>query len=213
MKGATPKLEVAGARTVGDVLEVREMPSYGFGTRSVMYWGTLGVIAIEGTVFAMVLVSYFYLRGQASAWPPGVPPPDWGWATFNTLVLLASVVPNHWTQKAAKNHDLTGARAGLLVCIAFALVFLVVRILEFRSLNAGWDQNAYGSLVWLLLGLHTAHLLTDFIDTVVLAAVLFSPARMEGKRFVDVYENALYWDFVVAAWIPIYVTIYWVPRF
>ena len=212
MKGATPRLDVGGARIAGDALDVREMPSYGFGTRNVMYWGTLGIIAIEGTVFAMVLVSYFYLRAQAPSWPLGVEPPAWGAATFNTLILVASLLPNHWTQRAARRHDLAAVRLGLAVCIAFAVVFLLVRILEFRALGVGWDTNAYGSLVWLLLGLHTAHLLTDLIDTTVLTAVMHQ-TPLEGKRFVDVYENALYWDFVVLAWIPIYVTIYWVPRF
>ena len=31
-----------------------------------------------------------------------------------------------------------------------------------------WDDNAYGSILWLILGLHTTHLITDFADTVVL---------------------------------------------
>jgi heme/copper-type cytochrome/quinol oxidase subunit 3 len=35
---------------------------------------------------------------------------------------------------------------------------------------------------------------------------------IEGKRFVDVSENAIYWYFVVALWVPLYVIIYWVPR-
>jgi cytochrome c oxidase subunit III len=35
---------------------------------------------------------------------------------------------------------------------------------------------------------------------------------LEGKRYVDVSENALYWYFVVIAWIPIYVVIYFGGR-
>ena len=33
-----------------------------------------------------------------------------------------------------------------------------------------------------------------------------------GKRFSDVEDNAFYWYFVVATWVPMYVLIYWVPR-
>jgi cytochrome c oxidase subunit 3 len=29
---------------------------------------------------------------------------------------------------------------------------------------------------------------------------------------VDVSENAFYWYFVIAAWVPIYVVLYLVPR-
>ena len=86
-----------------------------------------------------------------------------------------------------------------------------MRGFEFTTLNVRWDTNAYGSVVWLLLGLHTTHLITDTVDTVVLA-VLFFTGPLEGKRFVDVSENALYWYFVVVSWLPIYAVIYWVPR-
>jgi heme/copper-type cytochrome/quinol oxidase subunit 3 len=74
-----------------------------------------------------------------------------------------------------------------------------------------WDANAYGSAVWFLLGLHTTHLITDAYDSLVLL-VLFFTGPLEGKRFVDVSENALYWYFVVCAWLPIYGVLYWAPR-
>ena len=35
---------------------------------------------------------------------------------------------------------------------------------------------------------------------------------IEERRFVDVSENAVYWYFVVAAWLPIYGVLYWAPR-
>ena len=38
-------------RRVGDALDVRELPSFGFGHRSVMWWGTQGLMAIESTAF------------------------------------------------------------------------------------------------------------------------------------------------------------------
>ena len=198
--------------TAGGALDVSGLPSYAFGPRSLMWWGTLGVIAIEATVFAMMVATYFYLRSQAPGWPLGVQPPLLVWGTVNTLILLASVVPNHFTKHAAESHDLAGVRLGMCLCILFALAFLVVRIFEFRSLNVAWDANAYGSAVWTLLGLHTVHLVTDFADSLVLAVLMFT-GPLEGRRFVDVAENAMYWDFVVFAWLPIYAVIYWAPRF
>ena len=196
----------------GGALDVSGLPSYAFGPRSLMWWGTLGVIAIEATVFAMMVATYFYLRSQSPGWPLGAQPPLLVWGTLNTLILLASVVPNHFTKHAAERHDLAGVRLGMCICIVFALAFLVVRIFEFRSLNAAWDANAYGSAVWTLLGLHTVHLVTDFADSAVLAVLMFT-GPLEGRRFVDVAENAMYWDFVVFAWLPIYAVIYWAPRF
>ena len=195
----------------GDV-DAAALPSYAFGHRSPMWWGTVGVAAIEGAVFALAIMMYFYIRTRVTTWPPGVPPPDLLWGTVNTLVLLASLVPNHFTKKAAERHDLRAVRIGMVGCIGFAVAFLFVRALEFTMLNVRWDANAYGSAVWLLLGLHTTHLLTDFFDTVVLAVLMFT-GPLEGRRFVDVSENAMYWNFVVAAWLPVYAVIYIAPYF
>jgi cytochrome c oxidase subunit III len=187
------------------------LPSFAFGDRSVMWWGTVGVAAIEGTVFALAIVMYLYLRTIAKEWPPEVPPPSLTWGTINTVILLVSVIPNLYTKRAAERLDLHGVRIGMWICIAFAVAFLVVRGFEFTALNCKWDSNAYASAIWFLLGLHTTHLVTDFYDSVVLG-VLMLTGPIEGRRFVDVSENALYWNFVVAAWLPIYAIIYLASR-
>lgn len=194
-----------------EVLDVSELPSYAYGHRSLMWWGTAGMMAIEATVFALAAFTYFYIRTNVDVWPPSVPPPDLFWGTFNLIVMLASVLPAQWTKKAAEEEDLVKVRIGLIVCLAFGLLFVIGRAFEFGALNCGWDTNAYGSAVWMLLGLHTVHLLTDIYDTAVLA-VLMRMGPLEGKRFVDVSENALYWYFVVISWVPIYAIIYIAPR-
>jgi len=159
----------------------------------------------------LVIVSYFYLRSRADTWSLSSPPPDLLWGSLNTLVLLASLLPNQLAKSAAERFDLRRARIGLLLCLLFSLAYLGLRVLEFMSLNVQWDSDAYGSVVWMLLGLHTLHLLTDTYDTGVLTVLLFT-GPLEGKRFVDVSENALYWYFVVASWLPIYAVLYWAPR-
>jgi heme/copper-type cytochrome/quinol oxidase subunit 3 len=65
--------------------------------------------------------------------------------------------------------------------------------------------------VWLLLGLHTTHIVTDVADTLVLTVLMFTK-HGEGRRFSDVEDNAFYWNFVVLSWLPIYALLYWGPR-
>jgi heme/copper-type cytochrome/quinol oxidase subunit 3 len=190
-------------------LDVSGLPTITFGNRTLLWWATLGMIAIEGTVFAMAIVTYVYLRGRVPEWPPDVPAPNLFWGSVNTVIMLASVVPNEITKKAAEKLDLEKARLWLGVCVLFAAAFLVFRVFEYGNLNVRWDTNAYGSIVWVLLSLHTTHLLTDWIDSVVLLATLF--LRPSGKRLIDTSENAMYWYFVVLSWIPIYVVIYFGP--
>ena len=78
-------------------------------------------------------------------------------------------------------------------------------------LNFRWDANAYGSIVWLIIGLHTTHIVTDVVDTIVLAVLMFT-RHARPRRFSDVTDNVFYWVFVVATWLPLYVLIYWAPR-
>ena len=46
----------------------------------------------------------------------------------------------------------------------------------------------------------------------VLLAVMFTRHGPNPRRFGDIEDNVLYWNFVVATWIPIYLCIYWIPR-
>lgn len=192
------------------LLDVSRLPTYAFGPRSIMWWGTMGMIVIEATVFAIGIVAYFYLRGISRHWPPG-PPPELLYGTLNTAVILVSGLPNHLAAKAAEKEDLPKVRIWMLVCLALGVVFLVLRAFEFTALNTHWSNNAYGSIVFALLLLHTVHMATDFVDTAVLTTLMFT-GPLSGRRFVDVNENADYWWFVIAAWIPIYLTIYIAPR-
>ena len=200
--------ESRGARVA---LDVSPIPTYGFGHRSILWWGTGSMMVIEGMVFALIIVSYLYLKGRVPHWPPSGPGPDLLWGSVNTVILLASCVPNALAKRAAEQLDLGRVRLWMAVCLVFGLAFNGVRALEFTALNIRWDTNAYGSILWLALGFHTVHVVTDFLDTSVLAAVVFF-GEVDEHRFVDVSENSLYWYFVVITWLPIYAVIYFAPR-
>jgi heme/copper-type cytochrome/quinol oxidase subunit 3 len=198
------------ARDAG-VLDVSGLPTYAFGHRSLMWWGTMGLMLIEGTVFAIGVMTYFYLRSLAQEWPISATPPALLWGTLNTVVLLLSLWPNHLAKRAAERQDRRAATLWVAVCLLLAVVFLALRALEFGALHILWNENAYGAVIWFLLGLHTTHLLTDTVDTAVLGALLLA-GPFDGRRHVDVSENAMYWYFVVFSWLPIYGVIYVAPR-
>ena len=130
-----------------------------------MWWGTLGFMALEGMGFALAAATYLYLANSATEWPLSVGPPNLWPGTIVLVVLLLSLVPNHILARHARRCTMRQVRLWLVVMSVAGIVPLVVRAFEFPALKILWDANAYGSIVWILLGLHTMHLLTDLGDT------------------------------------------------
>jgi len=192
--------------------DLSALPLHGMGSASPTWWGTAAFMLIEGTGFALALAVYLYLMSLAATWPIDAKRPDLTAGTLVTVILLASLIPNYLISRWAQRQDLGKVKVGMIVMSVFGIAPLIVRIFEFPSLNISWDANAYGSIVWTLLGLHTSHIITDLVDTLVLAVLMFTRHGDNARRFGDVQDNAMYWNFVVAAWLPIYVCIYWIPR-
>jgi cytochrome c oxidase subunit 3 len=201
------------AITSRQTLDVSGLSDHAFGSRSIMWWATMGIIAIEGTVFIITIATYFYLQGNEPVWPPAdTAVPGLKWATINVFILLVSLVPNQFVKSAAEKMDMAGVRRWMIVADLFAIAFVICRAFEYTTLHVSWDSNAYGSVTWTLLSLHTLHLVTDLADSVVLTVLMFTRHGKKPTRFVDVAENAFYWYFVVLSWLPIYAVLYWVPR-
>ena len=194
------------------VADLSDLPAHGMGMASPSWWGTSAFMLIEGTGFALAIVVYLYLMSLAAQWPLNAPLPHLLPGTLLTALLVASLVPNLVLSRWAKNRDLRGVRIGLVAMSILGIAPLIVRGFEFPALMVWWDDNAYGSIVWTMLGLHTTHIVTDLVETVVLTILMFSRQGDTARRFGDVEDNAMYWNFVVAAWIPLYLCIYWVPR-
>jgi cytochrome c oxidase subunit 3 len=194
------------------VADLSRLPAHGMQSASPTWWGTLAFMLLEGIGFAVAMAIYLYLWSLASTWPIAAPEPDLGPGTVITLILVASVVPNHFVSRWAGAEDLRKVRVGIVVMAVIGILPLILRAFEFPALNIWWDSNAYGSVLWLLLGLHTTHLITDLADTLVLVAIMFTRHARNSRRFGDVQDNALYWNFVVITWLPLYICIYWIPR-
>ena len=194
-------------RIVGDL---SPLPDTAFGHRTLIWWGVLGFILIEGGGFALGGGSYLFLIGHTKPWPPG-PAPGLLVSGLFTLLIVVSEIPNFWTNRVAHELKERQAQIGLIVMSLIGCFLVAVRFVEFQHLNVHYTSNAYGSIVWALLLLHTTHLITDLADTVILAVFTFTH-EVDGDRFSDIADNCLYWHFVVLAWLPIYALLYWTPR-
>jgi heme/copper-type cytochrome/quinol oxidase subunit 3 len=188
--------------------DVTDLPTVTFGHRSLMWWGTLGFMVIEGWTLALIAAMYFYIRQNFLNWPPlRTPLPSLLMPTIGLGVMLVSLVPTYLSDRASRRLDEGGVKLWLLASSIIALAIPVIRWYELWSLNVRWDSNAYGSAAWLLVATHATLLLLDVADTVGLT-LFYWLRRMPIKAMSDTADNAFYWYFMVGIWVPIYLIVY-----
>jgi heme/copper-type cytochrome/quinol oxidase subunit 3 len=189
-------------------LDVSGLPSYAFGRRDPRWVAVMLLIAIEASVFGLMAFAYFYIRTRLEVWPPTGPGSRelaFGGATL--VVLLASAIPAHLVNRAVYVADLPRARLWLAATTLLSALSLLLRGVELADLPFRWDSNAFGSLFWGVLSLHTLHLIAGNIENALLLALLYR-GPIEKKHLVDLEVNSVYWYFVVLSWLPLYVVLY-----
>jgi cytochrome c oxidase subunit III len=139
---------------------------------------------------------------QEATWPP------WRWSapdaligSISTVVIVATAVPMMLIAKAAKRMEAERVRRLIALFFGVCAIACVVRVWEFVGLQVKWDSNAYGSVVWAMLTLHTVHLVTSIAEAGILALYVFI-RPLDERHAVDWEVTALYWYFVVGSWIP-----------
>lgn len=195
-----------------EVVDARTLPETAFGLRNLPTWATIGFMVIEGTTLAIAMAAYFYLKRNFAEWPPPPTPlPDLLIPSINTALLLATIVPMLWARSAARALSMPAMRTALVIGTLMSLACTVLRGFDLAALNTRWDSSAYGSVVWMLVGLHTSLLAVDLLESIVITAVTFS-AGFEQKHFTDVEDAALYQCFLSLSWVPIYLLVFILPR-
>ena len=201
------------------VIDISGLPHHEFDTYDPVWWGNNLLLAIETSMFAILIATYFYLRQNFALWPPPIaqltatlkPLPQLGYGTAVTILLLFSCVPMVLTDIAARRGNRGVSQIGLVVAVACGLAARVLRGFEFSAVYFRWDSNAYGSVVWFMLGMHAMHLLVLTSEAVLLMIWIFT-REFDMKHRVDIVTVAVYWYWVTAIWVVLYAIIYFTPR-
>jgi len=201
------------------VIDVSELPQHEFDTYDPVWWGNNLLLAIETSMFAILIATYFYLRQNFTLWPPPVaqltatlrPLPELGYGTANTILLVLGCIPMVLADLSARRDDRRASQIWLVICAICGFVAIVLRGFEFSAVYFRWDSNAYGSVVWFMLGMHMLHLMILTTETVLVAIWVFK-REYDMKHRVDIVTVAIYWYWVVAIWLILYAIIYFTPR-
>jgi cytochrome c oxidase subunit 3 len=166
-------------------------------SRPAAWWGMLILIATEGTLFAVFIGTYAYLRFRAPVWPPqGTPEPGLVAPLALAAVLVLSVWPLALAARAVARGSLARTRIALAAAFVVQSAWLAYALHDFgRQLDElDATRNAYTSIYYTLLGAEHAHVALGILFDVWL---LWKLARgLTLYRLNAVQAIALYWYFV-----------------
>lgn len=192
--------------------ETPVLPLYVLGPKSVIWWGMIGLIAIELVVFGGLIAMYFWLKLANPAWPPeGIDVKPLLLPSINTVILIASGVAMLVAKRAIVRGDQGVLKIGQIVALVLGVTFLVLKAIEYGGYDYDWSTHAYGSMTWTMTGFHAAH-----VTSVVFKGVIVLAMSLRGmflpERHLAFEVSTLYWVFVVVIWLPLYFTMYISPR-
>ena len=190
-----------------------ELPVGAIDTRASGWWAMIFVIFTEGSLFAYLLFSYFYLAVQphpADTFPEGGMP-SLALALPNTGILLLSSVAVAWAQFNIERDNNRRLVAGLAIGAVLGAIFLVIQYFEWSAKTFPISSTPYSSLYYTVTGFHMAHVAAGVIGLCTLCG-WSAMGYFNRIRYAHIHIGALYWHFVDAVWIAIFFTFYVTPR-
>jgi cytochrome c oxidase subunit III len=143
---------------------------------------------------------------RAAMEPTGIP-------AINTAVLLTSgltVTLAHWALKRGARRALI---ASLAATIALGATFIALQIHEYLyaygELGLTLRSGVYGSTFFMLTGFHGLHVTMGLVALIVIFGRVLAGHFCAGRHF-GFEAVALYWHFVDAVWLGLYLFVYWI---
>lgn len=183
--------------------------------KSTGWWGMVSLIATEGTLFALLIFSYFYFEAGLREWPPpGIPLPELKPALIRSVLLLGSTFPMIMAERAMEHRGhIAKTAVWLTVTIALGTVFTISHFQESPKLfkELAPRETTYGSIFLTIINFHIGHVV---IGMAILAFLLFHTlrGRFTKKRHATVKIGAMYWHFVDAIWVIVLFSLYLTPH-
>lgn len=160
-------------------------------------------IASESFLFAAVISARFYLLGVER--PEHL---NQELALFITGILLLSSVSAYRAENAIAHDDRAAFFRNMSATLFFGLLFMVGVYFEYHEAMEFFPpQTLYGSVFFLIIGLHAFHVLTGMLA---LAVVMYMAGngRFGRDDYWGVEATVKYWHFVDVAWVFIYPALY-----
>lgn len=165
----------------------------------VMIW-----LGSEFMFFSGLFAAFFTIRANyPGKWPPGHPELDYIQAGIFSVILLASSATMQagvWAQEKGLKKR---ARIWIVISFIMGAMFLGNQLYEWITLPFSQSSSVYGSLFFIMSGLHGLHVLLGLIAMLGLLGRIKGSSRDPGET--SVFQGvSYYWHFVDFMWIGIF---------
>lgn len=163
-------------------------------------WVALGSIIM---MFAGLTSAYVVKREQPAWTSFSIPRAFW----YSTTVLLVSSLTIQMALKAFKDREMLRYRNLLTTTAVLGIVFV---LLQWKGFVQIWDTgitlhgSGGGQFLYVIAGLHAAHVLGGIIALVVMVARAFV-SRVRSYNSIPVELMSTYWHFVDLLWIYLFI--------
>jgi cytochrome c oxidase subunit III len=180
------------------------------------YRGTVGMaclIIAEAAIFIIFVVAYIFYIGKSLSGP--TPAQVLELPIFGTICLLSSSFTVHYAVAALRKNNLRGTTLGLASTVLLGTIFLITTAREWYHLihdeGLTIQTNLFGTTYYSLVGLHATHVVVGLIMlSLVLFFSLTGRLKEEHEKKLDVLS--LYWHFVDAVWVIVFLVVYVLGR-
>ncbi len=165
--------------------------------------GVIIWLGSEFMFFSGLFAAFFTIRAHATVWPPPGTKLDTYQALAFTFVLLASSPTMQLGVWAQERGERAKARAWIVISFLLGAAFVANQAYEWKTLPFRPSTNAYGSLFYLMSGLHGLHVILGLVAMIFLLIRLSGPKGDPGET--PVFQAvSYYWHFVDIVWIALF---------
>lgn len=169
-------------------------------------------LASEVMLFGSLFSSYALLRSGAMSWPDQSSIVNVRLASINTVVLIASSVILLRGVAALRAGHVAAFRRLLATTATLGLVFLAIKSFEYRGeLAEGLrpSMSNFLGLYFIMTFLHALHVAGGVLVNLFLCGPGVAMLQRDAARFTGRVEcAAIYWNFIDAIWILMFIVLY-----
>ena len=198
---------------VTDVPVLEKVPAHGSLTRpNMVSIGTIVWLSSELMFFAALFAMYFTIRSVIGAdnWPTEGVELNVPYASFFTLILVASSATCQLGVFAAERGDVYRMRRWFVITLVMGLAFVAGQANEYRLLvheGVTIASGSYGSVFYITTGFHGLHVIGGLFAFVIVL-MRSTVGRYTPEKATSAIVVSYYWHFVDVVWVGLFFAIY-----